>query len=86
MPSHIVRLQSVAQLLTPVTFDIAARDIQVYSLYRQFAVPGDDQGPDFVAWTRGVLCGQLYHSIYRAIVTMRIYHYIEADIDREQEV
>jgi RNA exonuclease 4 len=55
LPSHILRLQGVALLLTPVTFDMKVRDTQKCSRYRQYANSGAHQDPSLKNLALGVL-------------------------------
>jgi len=88
LPSHILRLQGVAQRLTPATFDMTVRDTQKCSRYRQYANRGAHQGPSLKNLALEVLGRPIKQggasSVEDAIATMEIYRNAEADIEREQ--
>lgn len=88
LPSHILRLQSVAQRLTPATFDMTVRDTQKYSRYRQYVNRDAHQGPSLKNLALEMLGRPIKQSevssVEDAIATMEIYRNAEADIEREQ--
>lgn len=86
--SHILRLQGVAQRLTPVIFDMTVRDTQKFSGCRQYANRGAHQGPNLKNLALEVLGCPIKQgrvsSVEDAIATMEIYRNAEAYIEREQ--
>jgi RNA exonuclease 4 len=88
LPSHILWLQGVALLLTPVTFDMTVRDTQKFSRYRQYANRGAHQGPSLKNLALEVLGRPIKQgrpsSVEDAIATMEVYRNAEVDIDQEQ--
>jgi len=88
LPSHILRLQGVALQPTPITFNMAVRDTQKYSRYRQYAKHGAHQGPNLRNLALEVLGRQIKQdrasSVEDATATMEVYRNAEVEIDREQ--
>tara|TARA_R110002060_G_scaffold28313_5_gene38297 strand:+ start:122 stop:751 length:630 start_codon:yes stop_codon:yes gene_type:complete len=88
LPSQILRLQGVALRLTPISFDMAIRDTQKCSRYRQYANRGANQGPSLKNLALGVLGRPIKQgrvsSVEDAIATMEVYRNAEADIEQEQ--
>lgn len=88
LPSHILRLQGVTLRLTPVIFDMAVRDTQKCSRYRQYANRGAHQGPSLKNLALEVLGRPIKQgrvsSVEDAIATMEVYQNAEADIEQEQ--
>jgi len=88
LPSHILRLQGVALLPTPVTFDMTVRNTQKFSRYRQYANRGAHQGPSLKNLALEVLGRPIKQgrpsSVEDAIATMEVYRNAEVDIDQEQ--
>ena len=89
LPSHILQLQRVALLPTPITFNMTVRDTQKYSMYRQYASRGAHQGPSLKNLALEVLGRQIKQgrvsSVEDAVATMEVYRNAEVDIDREQK-
>jgi RNA exonuclease 4 len=88
LASHILRLQGVAVLLKPVSFDIKVHDTQKCRSYRQYANHGANQGPSLKNLTLKVLGRPIKQgrvsSVEDAIATMEVYQKAEADIEQEQ--
>lgn len=88
LPSHILRLQGVALLLTPVTLDITVCYIQKCRRYRQYANPRAHQGPSLKNLALKVLGRPIKQgrvsSVEDAIATMEVYRNAEIDIEQEQ--
>lgn len=88
LQSHLVRLGGVGRRLTPITFDVTARDTQKYSGYRQYANKNAYQGPTLKNLAQKVLGRHIKQgrisSVEDAVATMEIYQNTEVDIDREQ--
>lgn len=86
---HILKLQGLPRVLTPVTFAITKRDTQNFSGYRQYAShDGAHQGPNLKNLAlkvlgRGIKQGRV-SSVEDAIATMEVYRKAEVDIDQEQ--
>jgi len=88
LPYHILRLQGVPRLPTPITFSMTVRDTQKYSGYRQYANHGAHQGPSLKNLAMKLLGRPIKQgrvsSVEDAVATMEVYRNAEVDIDREQ--
>ena len=88
LPSQLRRLQGDALQLTPISFDMAIRDTQKCSRYRQYANRGANQGPSLKNLALGVLGRPIKQgrvsSVEDAIATMAVYRNAEVDIEKEQ--